>query len=269
MKAANEGLQAAARASLAGYYGAKNRAMKTTGMRVLTRTPKRALAIGAHPDDVELTAGGTLARWIAAGCEATIVVCTDGAAGSTADDASRAAVAELRRREQETAARVLGAARVEMLGFPDGGLEETPEFRGAIVEMIRRYRPDTVLTHDGRTRGRLIHRDHRITGKTVEDAVYPFARDRLHYPDHFKAGLEPHKVAEVLLWDSDSADTAVPVDGFIERKAQALREHGSQLAGLFGEGADITERLTERAREAARRCGCAFTETFLRLLAPE
>ena len=234
----------------------------------LKNVPVRAMAVGAHPDDAELQAGGTLARWMASGCEVTLVVCTNGDAGSSELDVSREEVARVRRLEQEAAATVLGVREVAWLGFPDGGLEDTRELRGRLVEMIRRYRPDTVLTHDPYVRRRFLHRDHRITGMAVQDAIFPFARDRLHFPEQINAGLEPHKVTEQLFWDGDGPDVIVDVSGCVPKQAEALERHHSQLAGLPC-GQEPLEWLRTRSRDVAMCESFEGGEVFRRLVAPE
>jgi len=233
----------------------------------LIDVPARAMAVGAHPDDAELHAGGSLARWIAAGCEVTLVVCTDGDAGSGDPDVSREAVTRARRVEQEAAAKVLGIREVAWLGFPDGGLEDSLAFRSRLVEMIRRYRPDTVLTHDPHVRRRFSHRDHRIAGMVVQDAVFPFARDRLHFPEQVAAGLDPHKVTELLFWDGDEPDAIVDVSGCVGKQADALGRHRSQLGGLPC-GPEPFVWLLERSRAVAVGESFESGEVFRRLIAP-
>ena len=103
-------------------------------------------------------------------------------------------------------------------------------------------RPEGVLTHDPAVTRRLIHRDHRIVGRVVEDAVFPYARDPLHYAEHLREGLEPHRVGEVWLWDSDEPNCAVDVQGYVDAQAAALELHESQTPGLFG-GRDLREAL--------------------------
>lgn len=233
----------------------------------LTSVPARAMAVGAHPDDAELNAGGTLARWIAAGCEVTLVVCTDGDAGSRDGDTSREEVARSRRDEQEAAAKALGIREVVWLGFSDGGLEDSLSFRGRIVEMIRRYRPHTILTHDPYVRRRFAHRDHRIAGTVVQDAVFPFARDRLHFPEQVAAGLDPHKVMELLFWDGDEPDVILDVSGYVRKQAEALGRHRSQLGGLSC-GPEPHDWLLERSRCVAIGESFEGGEVFRRLIAP-
>lgn len=233
----------------------------------LIDVPSQAMAVGAHPDDAELHAGGTLARWIAAGCEVTLVVCTDGDAGSRDGDTSREGITQSRRVEQEAAAKVLGVREVVWLGFSDGGLEDTRELRGGIVEMIRHYRPDTVLTHDPHAWRRFSHRDHRIAGMVAQDAVFPFARDRLHFPEEVAAGLDPHKVTELLFWDGDEPDVIVDVSNYVRKQAEALGCHRSQLAGLAC-GPEPHDWLMERSRCVAIGESFEGGEVFRRLIAP-
>lgn len=236
-------------------------------MRIIEDTPVRALALGAHPDDAELFAGATMAKWAGAGCRVVLAVATDGGAGGPTPESTRDSVAVLRAREQAAAARKLGVAQVEMLGLRDGELEDTGPLRGEMVRLIRMHRPEIVLTHDPHVWKRFCHRDHRILGTVVQDAVFPYARDRLHYQEHSAAGLAPHKAAELWFWDSDEPDVAVEVGGAIERQAAALAEHRSQLAGVLGGGAP-DQFLAERAREAARGSQIELAELFRRLIAP-
>ena len=225
------------------------------------------MAVGAHPDDAELYSGATLAKWIAAGCEAVLVVCSDGKAGSSDPNQRPAEVAAIRKREQEAAAMQLGVSHVEMFGMPDGGLRNSHDFRGEIVRAIRLHRPEVILTHDPYIHGRLLHPDHRVVGQVVQEAIFPYARDRLHYPEQTAAGLAPHKVRELLLWDSDEPNSVVDVSRFVSQKAAALVRHGSQLRGLFGDR-DPAAELTTMAEEDAHNRQFEYGELFRRIIAP-
>src|SRR5881409_188143 len=153
-------------------------------LEIVTDIPDKAMVIFAHPDDAEIGSGGVVAKWAAAGCEVTYVLCTNGAAGTADRALTPAALAKQRADEQRAAADFMGVRHVVMLGYPDGGLEDTREFLGDVVGAIRRYRPHTVLVHDPyRVKG-FQHRDHRKAGITATDAVYPYARDHLHFPEH-------------------------------------------------------------------------------------
>jgi LmbE family N-acetylglucosaminyl deacetylase len=117
------------------------------------------------------------------------------------------------------------------LCYPDQGLEDTPEFRKQIVRQIRIYRPHTVATSDPYQRY-ISHRDHRITGQVVLDAVYPFARDALSYPELLDEGLEPHNVREILFWGTDDINYRSDITTTFDLKAAALRCHASQMGGI-------------------------------------
>jgi LmbE family N-acetylglucosaminyl deacetylase len=195
--------------------------------------PDRVMAIGAHPDDVEFGAGATIFNWTSNGAEATIVVVTDGSKGSWDPNIDPSALIERRKTEQQRAAAILGAEKVEWLDQVDGELQHTPELRREIARLIRVYRPDVVLTHDPWQRYQL-HPDHRTTGLLVVDAVVA-ARERLFYPDQ---ELEPHRPSTVLLWSADEPDHAEPVDTkAFDAKVEALLCHGSQSETTMGNAA--------------------------------
>src|SRR5262245_49112703 len=117
-------------------------------LEIVTAVPDRAMVIFAHPDDAEIGSGGVIARWIATGCEVTYVLCTNGQAGTADRSFTPAVLARTRAEEQRAAADFMGVAHVVMLGYPDGGLEDTREFLGDVVRALRRHRPHTVFVHD-------------------------------------------------------------------------------------------------------------------------
>jgi LmbE family N-acetylglucosaminyl deacetylase len=206
------------------------------------------LVVAPHPDDAEIGAGGTIAKWISEGRDVFYVVTTNGDKGSSDPEMTSEKLAAIREKEQMEAAKVLGVKEVTFLGYPDGELEDTPQFREQLVSQIRKHRPYTVMTTDFLERYRR-HKDHRITGRVVMDAVFPSARDRLFFPEHQAQGLGPHKVREVYVWGSDAPNTFIDISNTIEKKVAALGCHGSQISGLF------TGRLEERLREWAARVG--------------
>ena len=160
------------------------------------------LVVTPHPDDAEGGAGGTIAKWAAQGRDVVLVVTTDGRHGTSDRSADPAELARTREKEQRNAAEVLGISEVVFLRFPDQGLVDGPELRERIVREIRRHRPHTVVTIDPNRRY-IRHRDHMVTGRVTLDAVFPYARDHLAFPQHLEEGLEPHKVREVYLWSSE------------------------------------------------------------------
>ena len=239
---------------------------------VITDIPQRAMVVCAHPDDAEIGTGATVAKWISHGCEVVYVVCTDGSGGSNDDDMTSERIVPLREKEQSEAARVLGVKDVIMLAHSDGGLEDERVFRGELVRAIRTHRPDTVFTHDPHRINGFQHRDHRMTGTVTSDAIYPYARDHLHFPEHqIKEGLQPHKVRRLLFWGADNPDVIVQVsDENVEMQIEALGKHSSQVMGLANESTRedaFGERLRERSRRAGYKNGFEHGETFRQLIA--
>ena len=195
------------------------------------------MIIAPHPDDAEFGVAGTVARCVKEGKNVVYVVCTSGDKGSSDPDVKPEELAKTREKEQEAAAEVLGVREVIFLRHPDQGLEDTYEFRKQIVRLIRMYRPDIVATTDPYLRYKW-HRDHRIAGQVVLDAVFPYARDFLAYPDLTLDGLQPHNVKEVLLWsmilfwESQEINYRSDITDTIDLKIAALRCHKSQMGHL-------------------------------------
>ena len=169
--------------------------------------PERAMVVTPHPDDAEIGCGGTIAGWIRQGTVVVYVLCTNGDKGTENREMTSARLAAIREEEQGAAAATLGVKEVVYLRHPDGGLEDSSEFREQLVRAIRTHRPDTVLCPDPFRQNFYLHRDHRICGQVTLDAVFPFARDHLHFQDHLQVdGLEPHKVGEMLMWGTEAPD---------------------------------------------------------------
>lgn len=238
-------------------------------LEIVTEVPERAMVIFAHPDDAEIGSGAVAAKWVAAGCEITYVLCTNGAAGTADRSLTPAELARKRADEQRAAADFMGVAHVVMLGYPDGELEDTREFLGDIVRAIRRYRPHTVFVHDPYRIRSFQHRDHRKAGLVTTDAVYPYARDHLHFPEHIaRDGLEPHKVRELWYWGMDEPNVIVDVTDSIDRQIAALVRHESQVAGFnVPPGQTIGARVKQHAAELATDYGFQYGAVFRRLIA--
>src|SRR5882672_2730108 len=201
-------------------------------LEIVTDIPDKAMVIFAHPDDAEIGSGGVVAKWAAAGCEVTYVLCTNGSAGTADRSLTPAELVERRAAEQRAAADAMGVKHVVMLGHPDGGLEDSRQLRGDVVRAMRQYRPHTVFVHDPHRVKGFQHRDHRMAGIVTTDAVYPYARDHLHFPEHMKEGLEPHKVRELWYWGVDEPDVIVDVTDGIDRQIAAVTRHESQVPGF-------------------------------------
>jgi len=226
----------------------------------------QVMVVTPHPDDAEFGVAGTVARWTGQNKAVVYVVCTSGDKGSS-DPNMRPHVrphelSKIREEEQRAAAKLLGVKEVIFLRHPDQGLEDTPEFRKELVRLIRIYRPATVVSADPYRRY-LWHRDHRITGQVTLDAVFPYARDHLSYPDLLEEGLYPHKVSEILLWASEDVNFRVDITNTFHLKLAALRCHRSQVGHLSSK--KLEKRLRERHEEMARGEDFQLAEAFHRV----
>ena len=233
-------------------------------MEIFDEIPERAMVVFAHPDDAELGAGGTAATWARAGCEISYVQCTSGSSGSNDPSMTSAEIVPIRAAEQRAAADVIGVKNLVVLDHPDGELEADRTFLGEVVRAIRQYRPSVVLCHDPHRFSGFNHRDHRSVGITVMDAIYPYARDHLHFPEHIRDGLEPYKVRHLLFWGADSKNTVVDVSGGMDTQIEALSQHESQIPGLR-DGTETEKRMRERRRENAEGFPFEYAETFRRI----
>jgi LmbE family N-acetylglucosaminyl deacetylase len=223
------------------------------------------LVIAAHPDDSEFGAAGTVALWVQAGRRVTYVVCTSGEKGTSDPSLTPELLAPIREEEQRAAARTLGVQEVVFLRRPDQGLEDTAEFRKLIVRMIRTVRPSIVMTSDPYRRY-IWHRDHRIIGQVVLDAVFPFARDHLSYPDLLAEGLTPHQVQELYFWGAEDINRRSDITATFDLKIAALRCHKTQVRE-FKRG-DPEEWLRQRCREMAVGESFGLAEAFHYVEAP-
>ena len=230
-------------------------------------TPQSALAIGAHPDDIEFGAAGTLTRWAREGCRVTMLIVTDGSKGTWDPALDPAELVTRRQAEQRAAAEVIGAESIRYLDRIDGELEYTVELRREMCRQIRELRPDVVLSHDPWKRYQL-HPDHRATGWAVMDGVVS-ARDHLFYPEQ---GLDPHRPEAVLLWSADAPDHWEDILGEFPAKIDALLCHSSQGTTTMGgaeQGEDRKNEFVERMRNWAASQGSAVgleaAEAFKRI----
>lgn len=230
----------------------------------MTEQHADVLVITPHPDDAEFGTAGTVAKLVSQGKEIIYIVCTNGDKGTDDIHLKPEELARIREKEQEDAAKALGVKGVLFLRHPDQGLEETPEFRKEIVRQIRIYRPGLVITSDPYRRY-IWHRDHRITGRVVLDAVFPYARDFWAYPDLIQEGLMPHSVKEVWLWAPEDRDINFRSDitETFNLKLKALRCHKSQIKDAFS--AEMEKWLCQRAEDMAEGQNFKLAEGFHRI----
>jgi LmbE family N-acetylglucosaminyl deacetylase len=224
--------------------------------------PVHVMVVTPHPDDAEFGVAGTVARWTSEGKDVIYVVCTNGDKGTSDPNMKPDELVRIREQEQLAAAKLLGVREVIFLRHPDQSLEDTPEFRKEIVRLIRMYKPETVITAD-LYRRYIWHRDHRITSQVTLDAIFPYARDFLSYPDLLEKGLQPHKVKEVLLWGADEPNYRTDITDTFDIKIAALRCHKSQISD--NPSAGLKEWLRERHKMLAQGEDYELAEAFYRL----
>lgn len=225
--------------------------------------PARALAIYAHPDDADVSCGGTLARWADGGCQVHVVIATSGDKGSSDPGVDQSDLVDQRRDEAARALETLGVAGHHPLEIPDGDVTNDHPTRASLVGLIRDLRPDVVVGPDptavifGSTY--INHRDHRELGWAVLDAVAPAASSPLYFPGEGPA----HVVAELWLSGTLEPDTFVDIESTLEKKVGAIACHVSQI-GKPGEW--LRDVVVERAKDAGRQVGVDAAEGFRRIV---
>jgi len=229
---------------------------------------KNVLGVFAHPDDPEFGAGGSMAKLAKDGAKVTYVIVTDGSQGGEDPKQKDSELVAIREKEQKAAARVLGVKKVEFLGYKDGHLAPDLKLRHDIVRMIRKYKPELVITHipgrvlDGPMGGS--HPDHLAVGEATMAAVYPDSRNPRAFRSLLKEGFQPHEVKEVWLPFWTSGDYLVDISSTLDKKIAALHKHKSQVAKP-GQEWDFEKYMRKRHREMGKRGGYKYAESFKRI----
>ena len=219
--------------------------------------PKRAMAVFAHPDDVDFGCSGTLASWIrAAGTHVTYCVITSGQKGTHDLKTTADQMAETRQREQRAAGEAIGVKEFVFLGHQDGELEVSMDLRGEVCRVIREHRPDVVFTNDPWGHYQ-VHPDHRVAGWSGLDGVIA-ARDHLFYPEQLTGGLKHHRVSRVLLFGTRDPNIWFDISGSIDGKIAALKAHKSQVGGRKG----FAERMRWWAKNTGSTWNLGAAEAF-------
>jgi LmbE family N-acetylglucosaminyl deacetylase len=204
---------------------------------------QQALVIGAHPDDVDFGAAGTVATWTDAGIEVAYCIVSDGEAGGFDPGVPRDEIRRIRRAEQTAAAKAVGVTDITFLGYPDGRLVATLDLRCDLSRVIRQVRPQRVLCHSPERNWQHIyasHPDHLAAGDASLAAVYPDARNPFAYPELIQDGYEPWTVLEAWMMAAPSANRWVDITDVLTRKLDALRSHVSQHTDADGQ---LEERM--------------------------
>jgi LmbE family N-acetylglucosaminyl deacetylase len=230
-------------------------------------SPQKVLVLLAHPDDPEFFCGATTARWVKAGHSVSYCVVTCGDKGTKDLAIQSSELCSIRQKEQRAAAKLLGVTEVTFLNYPDGYLVPDINLRRDITRVIRKIKPDVMVTCDPQTlftnNGGLNHPDHRAAGQAALDAVFPAARDHLNFPELWKdEKLEPHIVREVWVAGTLMPDVILDVTEFWELKIISLHEHKSQI----GEPEKLTERMRARRTTDSTPENPRYEEKFRRLI---
>ena len=227
----------------------------------MDESPKKVLVITPHPDDADFWCSGTIAKWLGDGATVRYVLCTDGGKGTTNPNISSADLSKLREQEQADAVEALGVQELVLLHHPDGSLEDDDELRRELVRQIRQVQPDVVLCPEPYRKNLAWHRDHRIAGQVALDAVFPCARDHLHFVELWRdEGLEPHKTPTMLFWGTENADTTIDITESMDAKIKAVAAHKSQMDGRSLE--EIEDFVRERAQISEGGSGKEYVEAF-------
>ena len=231
-------------------------------------TPASALAVYAHPDDPEISAGGTLARWADAGAEVSVLITTRGDKGTRDPDADLEELARLRTEETAKSAALLGFAGHHHLDYRDGELPNDLELRAVVTRYVRQLRPEVVICPDPTAvffgDRYFNHHDHRVTGWATLDAVLPAAGNPHYFAEQLAEDLEVHHVRAVYLSATMEPNCWIDIGEALERKIDALFCHASQLTET---GEWFREFLRERAEEGGAAAGVRYAEAFRRITA--
>jgi LmbE family N-acetylglucosaminyl deacetylase len=229
--------------------------------------PSSALAVYAHPDDPEISAGGTLAAWADAGAAVHVLITTRGDKGTSDPDADTDALAQLRVDETEKAGKVLGLAGHHHLDWPDGELPDDLTLREQIVRVVREVKPDVLVCPDPTSvffgDSYFNHHDHRVTGLAALDAIAPASGNPHYFPQHLREGLGVHSVRAAYLSGTLEPNVWVDTTRTQDRKVDALFCHASQLVET---GDWFREFLRELAEDGGRSAGVKYAEGFRRLV---
>ena len=229
---------------------------------LLAETPARVLAVYAHPDDPEVSCGGTLAHWGRAGAEVRLVIVNARDKGSPDPTMDPAVLTKRRAGEVDAAAEVLGLAGVDRLGLPDGEVSNDLALRGQIVRLVRVHRPEVVICPDPTATffgdSYVNHRDHREVGWAVVDAVAPAAASPLYFPE---AG-PPHQIGALLLSGTYEPEVWIDISDSLDLKVAAVQCHESRVGG---DPSLVAELLRARTAESGAQVGVEHAEAFRRL----
>ena len=228
--------------------------------------PKVVLGIAAHPDDLDVGAGGAIAQFAAQGAQIHYLILTDGGKGSDDLSMTTEKLIATRHTEQQAALDTIGGNPITFLDYPDGELEITMDLKRQIVKEIRIVKPDVVITMDptvvySAANGIINHPDHRAAGQATLDAVFPLARDRLTFPELHEQGFEPHKTPTLLMVNFNESNFHVDITDSFDNKIAMLSQHTSQFGDITG----LSGWVRTMAETQGKSAGYELAEGFVRI----
>lgn len=227
---------------------------------------QKILVILAHPDDPEFFCGASVARWASEGHDISYCLFTRGEKGSAESGIDIEQLKKRREIEQKNAAKFLGVTDVIFLDYKDGELFADLDARKSAVRVIRKLRPNIIITGDPNILfprpGRINHPDHRAIGQIVLDAIFPAAGNPLYFPELLDEGLLPHKVDELWLSNSNDSDIDLDVTAYWDKKINAILEHTSQIA----DRQDLIRKLIERYTNDSTKENPRYIEKYRRIV---
>lgn len=229
-------------------------------------SPKVVLGVAAHADDLDFGMAGTAAKWAKQGTQVYYLILTDGSKGSEDRSISSDDLIKIRRKEQKSAAKILGVKEVFFCNHEDGSLDCCKDVKRDVARVIRRVKPDVVVTMDPTMiyvpeYGFINHPDHRAAGQATLDAVFPLARDHLSFPEHLQEGLEPHITPTVLLINFEKQNWFEDITDTVDTKMDALAVHESQMSDI----SSTQKMMRNVAKEQGKQCGYDYAEGFMRI----
>ena len=223
--------------------------------------PESVMVIVAHPDDIEFSCAGTIARWVKSGTRAAYVICTSGDVGIAEPGMTKLRAAEIREFEARNAARISGVTEVIFLRESDGLLQPTLGLRKKLVREIRRFRPDVVVTSDPTVvwsgENYINHPDHRAAGTAALDATFPAAGQPNLFEELEDEGLTAHKVRKVYVAGRHQDDLYVNLDETMDIKIASLKAHASQFKDW-----DPEEMVRDWAADLAKGKEMTYAEAY-------
>jgi len=224
---------------------------------ILIGVPKTVLMIGAHPDDIEINAGGLTAALIKNKSQVNWLICTDGGSGSWNHKIDRQSLIKIRKKEQIDAANILEVNRVSFLDFSDGYLfDRQNDLFNNLVNKIRELKPEMIVTHDP-WKQYMSHADHRIVGEMVSHAMIMASNSTL-LKDNLEQKQDSHFTKYIGYFCPEVTNAWIDLSSFSKKKEQAILAHCSQ----YGDRLSFIDKIRQETEIIGREINVKQAEAF-------